>query len=855
MKKFLLTFSLLFGLAATMAADPTAKAIYCASNTTLYFTYDEVTYNTSTSYEQLDGNTPTKVYDNISSTGYGEQKYTVLNGRVYAKDLKTPWVKDYWENITIVKILDNFTEWKPTKLDGYFFNLQYLTTIVGGSHLNTSEVTTFYQTFQQCYGLTDLSAISQWDLSNLESLNSTFSSCRGLTSLEDIADWDVSHANALNSTFSSCIGLTSLAGIANWDVSNVNSLNTTFGGCGGLTSLAGIANWDVSNANSLNNTFSSCAGLTNLHGLENWNVSNVKSLNGTFSSCSKLINVDALSDWNVSGVETLTYCFSFCDKLSNIDGLSDWNIGNVTNLGVTFYKCYALTNVDALSEWDTSKVLYMNSLVGYDAALENIEGFRNWDVSNVIDCEFAFGECTKLQSLEPIYHWNLQNCRDFMMMFSNCKSLTGHIDFSNWDLSHVAFSFNEELGAWSNDNFFQSMFLNCSNVKGISFGKGTIGTYNLRDFYDTTAYPSYVYGQYLPFATFSGVFRGCTSLRYIDLSGCTDPYGNITAVDRDGIITEKLKNNITYTTYDPFYGVPRTCVIYLPSGNGQPTNYNAEDEVSNLENVVYTVSDGLQCDKYYSEDAVDIELPHDFHADVATYERTFGSQHGGVILPYPVKINDDDNDEFQPYLLRKEIPNHMYFEGVAEVPANTPFAFLRKGDTDMKFEMSDVEVQNTYAISGETGDNIDPDFAWKTQGFYVNHEIEPVNGKFAIPTMDDYEAYTYNTNNTSNVEYDIDRVYYIASDKFWQCKNAKLTIKPHRILFYGMWEKFDDSTSATSFDFTEYDGTNAITEADALPFESVTEIYDITGRQQQQMGRGLNVVRMSDGTVRKVIVK
>ncbi len=43
--------------------------------------------------------------------------------------------------------------------------------------------------------------------------------------------------------------------------------------------------------------------------------------------------------------------------------------------------------------------------------------------------------------------------------------------------------------------------------------------------------------------------------------------------------------------------------------------------------------------------------------------------------------------------------------------------------------------------------------------------------------------------------------------------------------------------------------TNGAVEA------AVKSIYDLNGRQQQGTRRGLNIVRMSDGTVRKVMVR
>ena len=51
-KRLLLTIMLcssLFGGILSISAENTAKAIWCADNTTLYFLYDNVTYSTGSS--------------------------------------------------------------------------------------------------------------------------------------------------------------------------------------------------------------------------------------------------------------------------------------------------------------------------------------------------------------------------------------------------------------------------------------------------------------------------------------------------------------------------------------------------------------------------------------------------------------------------------------------------------------------------------------------------------------------------------------------------------------------------------------------------------------------------------------
>lgn len=185
MKRLLLSLVLFAGIVASVWADPTAKAIYCAGNTTLYFTYDEATYTAGTAYENLDGQTATTVYNNISATGYTGRMHQISS----LSTVNTPW-KNYCDAITTLKFLDDFEDWTPQSLNYYFMLMKNLETIVGGKNVNTSEVTTFSYTFAICEKLTSLEELSTWDVSSATSLEGTFQNCIGLTTLEGLEDWE-----------------------------------------------------------------------------------------------------------------------------------------------------------------------------------------------------------------------------------------------------------------------------------------------------------------------------------------------------------------------------------------------------------------------------------------------------------------------------------------------------------------------------------------------------------------------------------------------------------------------------------------------------------------------------------------
>lgn len=867
MKKLLLSLTLLVGFAVHAAAEtvPSAKAIYCEANTTLYFTYDDEPYNTFTAYEQLDGNTPTEIYNNISPTGY-----TGFISRVLSQsNVATPW-KNYCDAITTLNFLDNFKNWKPQKLDYYFMLMKNLTTIVGGSNVNTSELTSltntfaicesltnldelatwdvskiseFIGTFRNCSALTNISALKNWKLDSATKLEYTFFSCKSLTNLDDLSEWDVSKVYELDHTFGSCSSLLNVDALLNWDTSSLTDFYGTFNTCTSLTNVDGLKYWDTSKAENIAYVFNCCYALENIDGVKNWNTSSATNMEYTFNLCRSLTSdaLMAIKDWDVSKVQLFYFFLAQCSSLTNLDALSEWQTTSAEDLSYIFARNYGLTDIKGLAKWDVSKVITMAASFYYCESLLSLEGLEDWDVSNVRTMASAFYYCKSLVNLDPISGWKTDKLGSLSYTFNHCESLIGRIDFSGWDLSNLnqtesgyCVTYNEHASSaalgWGSANSLNSTFADCPKIIGVTLGKGNIGKEaNLNC---------------------SNTFLNCSKLRYLDISGCTDTYNNITYAKREG-------NEVTYSwgtrmEYDGMFGnVPRTCVIYLPSGNTQPTE-------GDLENVVYTdESELLQCDKYYSEDKVDIELPHRFHADLATYERPFSKTYAGVILPYPVKINDNASDEFQPFILQEEYVEQMFFKGSDNVPANTPFVFKRKGSTDMKFAMEDVWVESTYDVNGETSDNIDPEFkAWKSQGFYVSHEIEPENGKFNIPTMDDYVG-------TENVAYDPNKVYYIASNKFYRTDPSTLYLDPHRILYYGQWEKFSGDISGArpaAFTIEELDENSpaitAIQEAELRLDESrAAAIYDASGNRLSETKRGVNILRMADGSVKKVLRK
>ena len=314
------------------------------------------------------------------------------------------------------------------------------------------------------------------------------------------------------------------------------------------------------------------------------------------------------------------------------------------------------------------------------------------------------------------------------------------------------------------------------------------------------------------------MFAYCKKLRYIDFR----PSNQI-----DAIVS--VERNARKNT---FSNVPRTTVIYLPHGS---------QDVTDAENVVYSYNgdeNDLRCPRYYSEDKVDIEFPYDFITHEAEYKRTMSTECGSVVLPYAFT----SNDIVRAYTLDEEHEAGMWFVSTETVPAHTPFVFknLSGGNTA---DFTQTDTNNNFGITVYATRDTEEDPAgpyaastnlggWTMKGYYVNQ------------TLDSYSD-----------------LYYIKGDKFVRANGETLEFPPHRVTFHGTWAispsgspagapsyeiRFKDTASITGIDHLTPDN---------LTPDNLTAIYDITGRRVSEAKRGVNIVRMKDGTTRKVIIK
>ena len=72
------------------------------------------------------------------------------------------------------------------------------------------------------------------------------------------ANLPMPHTKSFYNMFSGCWQLRDITALSNWDVSNVTSMDDMFVYCNQLQDISALANWDVSNVTSMDDVFREC---------------------------------------------------------------------------------------------------------------------------------------------------------------------------------------------------------------------------------------------------------------------------------------------------------------------------------------------------------------------------------------------------------------------------------------------------------------------------------------------------------------------------------------------------------------------------------------------------------------------
>ena len=307
----MLLTSLLGGSISKALAANSAKAIWCESNKTLYFVYDDVIYSNN--------GTGNCTYDDNNITNYWTGTLvTDPNYRQYINDNTTNGVVKNCKNVVIQ---DNFSSAGMTNCWGMFKGLAALESITGLAYMITSNVT---------------------------SMDCMFSGCTSLESI-DFTGVNTSEVMYMQAVFQDCSSLSSIIWTG-FDTSKVTLMNQLFAGCSALTSLD-LSNFNTSEVTNMSYMFYNCENLTSLTLGSNFKTDKVTNMSYMFYRCKKLASLDVTS-FNTAAVTNMSNLFYYCEALTTLD-LSHFDVSKVTDMSYMFFFNKELVTIYCNDNWNT----------------------------------------------------------------------------------------------------------------------------------------------------------------------------------------------------------------------------------------------------------------------------------------------------------------------------------------------------------------------------------------------------------------------------------------------------------------------------------------------------------------------
>ena len=239
------------------------------------------------STESLTTNAPTHTY---SSAGEYTIKITPAEGSTYR-----PHFNNAVSDTSIASVSGTGGSQLGTNLQEAWKGATNMTSF--SSNIDTSNVTSFRETWMDCASLTSFPLI---DTSSGTNFIDAWQACSSLTSFPLI---DTSSANNLGNAWRRCSSLTSFPLI---DTSSANYLSRTWERCSSLTSFPLI---DTSSAIDFRATWKTCTSLTSFPLIDTSSVTNFRD---TWKECSSLTSFPAL---DFSSAREFPNCWEDCSSL------------------------------------------------------------------------------------------------------------------------------------------------------------------------------------------------------------------------------------------------------------------------------------------------------------------------------------------------------------------------------------------------------------------------------------------------------------------------------------------------------------------------------------------------------------
>lgn len=247
------------------------------------------------------------------------------------------------EHLTTIIGLEDLDVSNVTTFHRMFYGCYFMQSI-NISNWNTEHVNITSGMFEKCWRLTNIQGIEHLNMRHVVDTTEMFKECWEIKSLQ--LTWQTDSFHKIGHMFWQCFELSRIDGINQWNVENVEFMNDMFYECESLVYL-NLDNWNVSNVKITTRMFSGCLKLISLN-ISRWTPKTILITEDMFEGCWSLRTID-LSNWDTSKLVRIRGMFANCINLVSVN-LSNWNIGNICVYNHVFHNCPKLIEVD-LRNW------------------------------------------------------------------------------------------------------------------------------------------------------------------------------------------------------------------------------------------------------------------------------------------------------------------------------------------------------------------------------------------------------------------------------------------------------------------------------------------------------------------------